>query len=68
MVMGQCKVILVGTWWYLVSMRRYWLILGGTGSVWSSTGWYLAIRVFYREPYTKNQILSQKLTDGSIEF
>ena len=42
MVLGQCKVIWVDTWWYLVSMRRYWLILGGTGSVWGSTGWYLA--------------------------
>ena len=27
------KVILVGTCWYWVSVWRYWLGLGGTGSV-----------------------------------
>ena len=25
--------VAVGTWWYWVSRRQYWLILGGTGSV-----------------------------------
>ena len=26
-------MVLVGTWWYWVSIRQYWLILGGTGPV-----------------------------------
>ena len=30
-------------WWYWVSRRRYWLVLGGTGSVWGGTGWYLVV-------------------------
>ena len=25
--------VLVGTWWYWVSRRRYWLISDGTGSL-----------------------------------
>ena len=32
-VLGQWEAVLVGTWWYWVSRRRYWLVLGGTGSV-----------------------------------
>ena len=28
-VLGQCRA--VGTWWYWVSMERYWLIQNGTG-------------------------------------
>ena len=24
-------------------MGRYWLVLGGTGSVWGGTGWYLVV-------------------------
>ena len=32
-VLGQCGAVLVGTWWYWVSIGRYWLVLGGTGSV-----------------------------------
>ena len=31
--LGQYGAVLVGTWWYWVSMGRYWLVLGGTGSV-----------------------------------
>ena len=27
----------------LVNIGRYWLVFGGTGSVWGSTGWYLMI-------------------------
>ena len=38
------EYLLVDTWWYWVSRRRYWLVLGGTGSIWSVTGWY---RVFF---------------------
>ena len=26
-----------------MSRRRYWLVLGGSGSVWSGTGWYLVV-------------------------
>ena len=24
-------------------MEQYWLVLGGTGSVWDGTGWYLVV-------------------------
>ena len=24
-------------------MGRYWLVLGGTGSVWGGTGWYMVV-------------------------
>ena len=37
-VLGQYRAVLVGTWWNWDSMRRYWLVLGGYGSVWGSTG------------------------------
>ena len=37
-VLGQYGVELVDTWWCWVSRRRYWLVLGGTGSVWDGTG------------------------------
>ena len=30
-------------WWYWASRRQYWLVLGGTGSVWGGTGWYLVV-------------------------
>ena len=29
--------------WYWVSRSRYWLVLGGTGSVWGGNGWYLVL-------------------------
>ena len=35
--------LLVGTWWYWVSMGRFWLVLGGTGSVFGGSGWYLVV-------------------------
>ena len=41
-------MVLVGTWWYWVSGRRYWLVLGGTGSVGGGTGWYLVVLGQYR--------------------
>ena len=43
MVLGQYRAIMVGTWWYWVSRRRYWLIHDGTGSAWSDTCWYLVV-------------------------
>ena len=42
MVLGQWKAVLVGTWWYWVSMGRFLFVLGGTGPVEGGTGWYLA--------------------------
>ena len=24
-------------------MEQYWLVLGGTGSVWGGTGWYMVV-------------------------
>ena len=38
MVMGKFGPILFGTWWYWVSLGRYFLVLGDTGPVGGSTG------------------------------
>ena len=35
-------------WWYSARRRRYWLVLGGTGSVWGSNGLYLVLLSQYR--------------------
>ena len=43
MVLGQDRLVLVDTWWYWVSMERYWFIYDGTGSVWVNTCWYLVV-------------------------
>ena len=43
MVLGQYGAVLVGTWWYLVNMGRYWLVYGGTRSVWGGTYWYMVV-------------------------
>ena len=32
-VLGQYRAVLVGLWWYWVSVGRCWLVRGGTGSV-----------------------------------
>ena len=32
-MLGRYGAVLAGTWRYLVSMGRYWLVLGGAGSV-----------------------------------
>ena len=39
----QYRLILVDTWWYQVSMERYWLKYDGTGSVEGGTGRYLTV-------------------------
>ena len=31
MVLDQKRAVLGGIWWYWVSMRQYWLVLGDTG-------------------------------------
>ena len=41
MVLGQWKAVLVGTWWYWVSVEWYWLIYDGAVSVQGGTDWYL---------------------------
>ena len=44
------QMITVGTSWHWVSMGRYWLVLGGTGSVEGGTGctwWWWASRKRY---------------------
>ena len=43
MVLGQKKALLVGTWWYWVSMERHWLVYDGTRSVEGSTGLPLVV-------------------------
>ena len=36
-------VVVVDILWYWVSTGLYWLVFGGTGSVWAGTGWYLVV-------------------------
>ena len=48
MVLGQDRLVLVGTWWYWVSMERYWFIYYGTGTVWVNTCWQLVVLDQYR--------------------
>ena len=33
MVLDQKRAVLDGIWWYWVSMRQYWLVLGDTWSL-----------------------------------
>ena len=42
-VLGQCRSVLIDTWWYWVNMERYWLLHDGTGPVGGGTGWYLMV-------------------------
>ena len=44
----QYRLVLVDTWWYWVSKKRYWLIYDGTGSVECGSGWYLVVLGRYR--------------------
>ena len=37
----------IDIWWYWIKKGRYWVVFGGTGSVWGSTGWYLVILGHY---------------------
>ena len=32
----------------MVSRRQHWLVVGGAGSVWSGTNWYLVVQGQYR--------------------
>ena len=48
MVLGQDRLVLVGTWWYWVSMERYWFIYDGTVSLWGDICWYLVVLDQYR--------------------
>ena len=46
----QYRLVLVDTWWYWVSMKRYCLIYDGTGSVEGGSGgtrWYWVSRRRY---------------------
>ena len=43
MVLGHYWAVMVDTWWYWVSMERYWFIYDCTGSVWDDTCWYLVV-------------------------
>ena len=43
MVLGQYRVVLVGSLWYRVSMGQDCFVLGGTKSVLSGTGRYVMI-------------------------
>ena len=42
-VLGQYRSVLIDTWYYCVTMERYWLIYDGTGSAEGGTGWYLVV-------------------------
>ena len=37
----------IDIWWYWIKKGQYWVVFGGTGSVWGSTGWYLVILGHY---------------------
>ena len=41
--MGQYTAVLVGTCWYRVSMGRYRLVHGGTGSVEGGTDLFMVV-------------------------
>ena len=45
---GQYRAVLVGTWWYWVSMGRagwFLVILGQYGEVWLVHGWLVLVDV-----------------------
>ena len=48
MALDQYMAILFGTWWYWVSIGRYWSVLGGTGSVQAVPSWYLVVLGQYK--------------------
>ena len=39
----QYRLVLVDTWWYWVSKKRYWLIYDGNESVECGSGWYMVV-------------------------
>ena len=43
LVLGQYRVVLVGSWWYLVTIVWYWLIYYANGSAGGCNGWYLVV-------------------------
>ena len=43
MVLGQDRLVLVDTWWYWVSMERFWFIYYGSGTVLVNTCWQLVV-------------------------
>ena len=45
MVLGHYGAVLVDIWWYMVSRRQHWLVVGGAGSVWVGTNWLLVVWV-----------------------
>ena len=45
---GYHSMCYPGTWWYRVSIGRYWFIFDGTVSVYGDTGWYLVVHGQYR--------------------
>ena len=42
-ILGQDGPVVIGTWRYWASKRRYWLVPGGSGSVECSTSWYMVV-------------------------
>ena len=42
-ILGQDWPVVIGTWWYWVSKRRYWLVPGGSGSVECGASWYMVV-------------------------
>ena len=48
MVLSQFRAVPAGSWWYWVSMGRFWLIFDGTGLVQGGTGWYLVVLDQYK--------------------
>ena len=42
-VTGSVQGITCRYFWCWVSRRLYWSVIGGTGSVWGGTGWFLVV-------------------------
>ena len=57
----QYRLVLVDTWGYWVSMKRYWLIYDRTGSVERGTGWYLVVLGQNRAVLVASVMLSENI-------
>ena len=57
----QYKAVLVCTWLDFVSRGRHWRLLGGTGSVYCGTGWYLVVLSQNRAVLVSSVICSQTI-------
>ena len=66
--MMKYKVILVVLWWYRVSIRQYWLVLGGHNKLVLLRICYRVIidRAFMPVYIEKRDIWSDRFTDNKV--